>query len=265
MDLREAHLNPAARHPWEIARLRFFRGLLAEAGILATTHTWLDVGAGDAWFATSLLPDLPHDARITCLDAGYDDHRAEELRARLPDRVALVQARPGRAFGLVTLMDVLEHVEDDRGLLRAVVTENVQPQGWLLMSVPAWQPLYTRHDAFLHHHRRYSPAQARAVLQDAGLQIVKAGGLFHSLLLPRALTRLREALRPPRATRTPDEGHQPEIAWHHGPLLTGTVQAALGLDNALSAALARAGIEAPGLTYWALCRRAAPEKDRTAG
>ena len=66
MDLIERHGAARGRHPWEIARARFFLRLLDRLGCLATTPSWLDVGAGDAWFAEQLRPLLPDEASLVC-------------------------------------------------------------------------------------------------------------------------------------------------------------------------------------------------------
>src|SRR5439155_749418 len=63
-----------------------------------------------------------------------------------------------------------------------------------------WMALYNDHDAWLRHHRRYAPAGAARLVADAGLAIVRRGGLFHSLILPRYLgTLLRRRERPAAA------------------------------------------------------------------
>jgi hypothetical protein len=250
VDLRETGDLP--RHPWEIARMRFFRAVLRRETAGTPLRLVLDGGAGDAWFARQLLDDLPLEAQIRCWDTGYTDETESAMRAWLPERIRLVREQPAMPHDLVTLLDVLEHVEDDRGFLDAVVRESLHPDGFLLMSVPAWQGLYTRHDTFLQHHRRYAPAQAKALLHDAGLDVVQHGGLFHSLLAPRALGKLHELL-----VELPQGQHQPGIAWRGGKALTAAVLGALQADNAASHWLAQRGIELPGLSWWALCRRRA--------
>ena len=64
--------RPAAstRHPWELVRADFFERLLADHDLL-DARRWLDVGAGDAWFATELVERLPADATVTCWDINY--------------------------------------------------------------------------------------------------------------------------------------------------------------------------------------------------
>ena len=250
MDLREHH-STVQRHPWEVARLQFLTQILRDRGLLPQVHTVLDAGSGDAWFASSLKAMLADTSSITCWDSEYTPETMHELAANLPVGIALSATRPAVPHDLVLLLDVLEHVEHDRAFLTTLVQESLRPGGWLLFTVPAWQPLFSRHDTWLHHYRRYSPAGAQTVLREAGLEVLQAGGLFHSLLAPRLLTVAMERLRPPRTA------HAPTIAWRHGPALTHTVQSALAIDNALSRLAARAGLPLPGLSFWALARRPA--------
>ena len=133
----------------------------------------------------------------------------------------------------------------------------------MLVSVPAWDVLYGQHDLALKHFRRYQPAQCRALLHSAGLEIVRGGGLFHSLLLPRIVQRLGEAVRgtlgalknggPGDARSAPANLGE----WQGGPWVTAAVTCALAIDTRVTETLARSGREWPGLSYWALCRRAA--------
>lgn len=246
MDLREASGASVRRHPWEVARFRFFAQTLRDAAVLANARRVLDVGSGDAWFSRGLLPLLPPGARIDCVDSEYD---AEALAAPQPPGLALHRTRPEGKYDLVVLLDVLEHVREDRAFLSELVDDALVDGGRVLLSVPAWQPLFTAHDTFLHHFRRYSPSQARDVIEAAGLRVDTSGGLFHSLLAPRALEKARERLQGP-----PDRV-DPGIAWPHGAGLTHVVQAALRVDNAASRWLAKAGVQAPGLSWWALCHK----------
>lgn len=243
-DLRESPHATAPRHPWETARLRFFTRALADAGVLTTARRVLDVGAGDAFLARSLLPRLSPGAEIHCVDTGYPiESPGDPL---LPTGLHLHHDLPPGPFDLILLLDILEHVEDDAAFLQNLL-ERLRPNGRVLVSVPAWQPLFTSHDAALLHHRRYAPQQARAVLATVGLRVLSSGGLFHGLLLPRVLTLVSERLRPP-ATPQPTA-----LAWRHGGLVTGAVQAVLAADNAVSRWGARTGADLPGLSWWALC------------
>ncbi len=244
MDLRETGEQP--RHPWELARLEFFVAALRRHGLLGRPVSLLDVGSGDAWFSSQVAGLLPAGSHISCLDPGYDEATLQRLQEQVPPMLSLHREPPPGQFDAVVLLDVLEHVADDRGFLQSIVASSLRPGGLAVISVPAWQALFTQHDTFLHHHRRYSPALARQVTKAAGLQLLESGGLFHSLLLPRALGKLREAALGAAEDTTPS------IAWNHGPLLTKAVLGALQVDGAVSQLLARTGLSVPGLSWWAV-------------
>ena len=249
MDLLERPTEASRRHPWEVSRFRFFRRVLNDAGALRTTRRVLDVGSGDSWFSRSLMPSFPADTQLTCWDANYDATVIASLAKEAGPRIEFVSQRPSGRFDLAMLLDVLEHVEHDAAFLQSVVRENLAPGATVLVSVPAWPSLFTAHDARLRHHRRYTPEAGEALLTGAGLEVIQRGGLFHSLLVPRVLEKVREVLRPPTST-----AHVPSLTWRGGALATGLVEWSLAADNQLSLFASRLPSQLPGLTWWALCR-----------
>jgi SAM-dependent methyltransferase len=97
------------------------------------------------------------------------------------------------AFDLAVCLDVIEHLQDDRGALREL-RRVVAPGGALLVTVPAYQWLWSGHDEVNHHHRRYNRATLERAAREAGWECAVATH-FNSLLLPvaialRALDRL---------------------------------------------------------------------------
>ena len=248
MDLVELPDRPVTRHPWEEARFRFFHRVLERSLALDVARTVLDVGAGDAWFASQLATRRPA-LRIVCWDTGY----TPELLAShaLQDRagVRLVVERPRTWFDVLLLLDVLEHVADDHGLLGTLVRENLCAGGYALISVPAWPLLFSSHDVRLRHERRYTPAAARVLVRGAGLEIVRTAGLFHSLLVPRALEVVREHLT--RRTHPPPDIGQ----WNGSPTVTTLIRWLLEFDARLSLIQSRLPASLPGLSWWALCRK----------
>src|SRR4051794_23341958 len=104
MDLRERAASATNRHPWELVRADFFEGLLADHHLL-DARRWLDVGAGDAWFATELVGRLPADATVACWDINYTSDDLAAL-GRDDQRVVLAAERPAARFDRITLLDV---------------------------------------------------------------------------------------------------------------------------------------------------------------
>ena len=81
----------------------------------------------------------------------------------------------------VTMLDVLEHLPDDKCAL-SEVARILKPGGVLVLSVPAYQHLWSAHDEALHHFRRYERTQLSRVLRGAGLKIEKLS--FAMSLMP---------------------------------------------------------------------------------
>ena len=78
---------------------------------------------------------------------------------------------------IVLAMDVLEHIHDDYLALKE--WENaLKPNGLLLISVPAFQHLWSSHDIFLRHHRRYNKKEISELVNSTGLQTIKLNYIF---------------------------------------------------------------------------------------
>jgi hypothetical protein len=248
VDLIERASTTARRHPWETARASFVIELLARRGLLLTGRNWLDVGAGDAWMADQLVTRLPQHASITCWDINYD---ADEPPANDP-RITLVRDEPEARFDRILMLDVIEHVANDRAFVQNIIDQRLERSGAVLVTVPAHASLFSAHDTALRHFRRYSPRVARGVLRDAGLTVVADGGLFASLMPPRALQvwRERSAKRSGAATDATEVGVG---AWTGGVFTTQVLERVLRADARASLALDRASLSMPGLSYWALC------------
>jgi len=98
--------------------------------------------------------------------------------AALPD----LSAWPPDHFDLVALLDVLEHVPDDRSALKSI-RERLKPGGKLLVTVPANKWMWSAHDVAHHHHRRYGRDELRRVAIECGFEIDLLSP-FNSLLFP---------------------------------------------------------------------------------
>ncbi len=242
--------RPFVRHPWERARGAFFVDLLVRRLAPRRARTVLDVGAGDGWFSRQLLARLATAATVTCWDVGYTAEILERLAVRPDRRMSFTAERPAGRFDAILLLDVLEHVEDDRGLLAALVEDSLAPEGLVLAAVPAWPWLYTRHDVRLSHVRRYSPGRFRELLAGSGLRPLSSGGLFLSLAFVRLLAKLREVvIGDARAEVRP-------LEWRHGELGARVLEGILRADGLAGRLAASGGITLPGLSLWAVCRGA---------
>jgi 2-polyprenyl-3-methyl-5-hydroxy-6-metoxy-1,4-benzoquinol methylase len=150
------------------------------------------------------LPPLAHILEIGCgtghnlaMLSGFgdvdaieiDDHSRDIASQRLGRDVGAspLPALDGvadQSYDMVAILDVLEHVEDDRAALKAIA-RRLRPGGTILITVPQHPWMWSGHDIANHHFRRYTKATLRRAISDAGLKITMLES-FNSLLFPLA-------------------------------------------------------------------------------
>jgi len=172
-------------HFWFRARAEIVLALLEPR--LAPGMRVLDAGCGTGL----LLSRLPAGVALAGLDASERalEHARHRLDARRADlrRGALPAdpAFPPASFDWILLTDVLEHLDDDSASL-AVLRGLLKPGGRLLLTVPAFRWLWTKHDEEHGHRRRYVRRELAARLAGAGLAVEKLT-YYNALLLPLVL------------------------------------------------------------------------------
>ena len=140
----------------------------------------LDVGAGSGFFSRHLLERTTAENAL-CVDIGYPADRDDSVAGK-PVRY---RSDTGPTdCDLVLMMDVLEHVDDDRWLVRHYA-EKVPSGAHFLVTVPAFEFLWSGHDVFLEHKRRYRLPAIETALRDAGLEIVR-GSYYFGFVFPLA-------------------------------------------------------------------------------
>ena len=172
-----------ATHWWYRARREVLAALIERKVPLPETARILEIGCGTGHNLAML-------GRFGTVDALEMDGAAravasKRLGRRVGDaRLPELPGVPERHYDLIALLDVLEHVEDDRAALRSIAGR-LKPGGRILLTVPAFQWMWSAHDVVNHHHRRYSRSGLRAAAADAGLRVEHLSW-FNSLLFPIA-------------------------------------------------------------------------------
>jgi len=156
--------------------------------------TIVDVGSGSGFFAISLEKLFPGQiGKVYLVDINYTP---EEIAATAGTKIEKTLAIPPQIENsLVILMDVLEHIEDDLGMLRSI-KKNSQGANHFFITVPAFQSLWSGHDDYLGHYRRYKIPTLRSVLTKAGFNTHAAyylyGSLFPMVWTVRQISNLRK-------------------------------------------------------------------------
>lgn len=251
MDLLEATGIVGPRHPWEQARLSAVAQLVRRAALQSPSV--IDVGCGDGFVIRGLRERFAFSRAV-----GLDVHLTKRLCADLSspgmDFVSELEEKPENRFELLLLLDVLEHVEEPAEFLGELVRERLDPGGCAILTVPAFQSLYSHHDRELRHFRRYTSRQLVREAEGAGLKVEDAGYFFATLLPLRAFGVVTERLGG-GAKGNVGEGDVGVGGWDHGAFVTRSLTAWLRADAIFCLALRRFGIRVPGLSGWALCRK----------
>jgi 2-polyprenyl-3-methyl-5-hydroxy-6-metoxy-1,4-benzoquinol methylase len=145
----------------------------------------LDVGAGSGFFSHHLLTHTAA-SEAWCVDISYS---ADSSATTAGKPVHYRRGIETIEADLVLLMDVLEHVDDDLGLLKMYV-DKVPSGSRFLMTVPAFQFLWSGHDDFLEHKRRYTLAQFETLARAAGLSVQRGAYYFGAVFPIAAALRL---------------------------------------------------------------------------
>lgn len=255
MDVSEATRQTPhhGRHPWETARFRVIEFFIQKKLKGEHRHV-LEIGSGDAYISRSLAAKHPA-TRFSCIDIAYTDEFLSTLQTTPhADRIhyfksAALFESANTPADLILLPDVLEHAEDDNGLLGFATKNTVStPEAEFLITAPAFQILFSHHDRQLKHHRRYSRRQLEQLCLNKHLQIITSGYFFCSLLPLRWINKWMEKYNSGNKEVSIDN-------WAGSDSLTRFISLILWFDFKACHVLRKAGIVVPGLSCYCLCKK----------
>ena len=201
--LMKATLELDDRHWWYRGRRRIIRAELDRLA-LAPGARILDAGCGSGRTLEELVAygevqgiELDPGAAGLAISRGVGEVQIGRLE-ELP-------WEDGQ-FDLITCLDVIEHTPDDRVTLSELRRVS-KPGAFLLVTVPAYQGLWSTHDVANHHYRRYSRARMRAAAGEAGWRVQRMTSFNGLLLGPAAAVRLAER----RRLNQPVADHKPNV------------------------------------------------------
>lgn len=251
MDLLEITDNKN-RHPWEIARKIVVNKFINR--IEKKNIKLLDVGSGDAYLADSFTKKNL-DVHSYCVDTEYTPTLINEIeKAFKNDNLNLYSSLNDvevDTIDIVTLLDVIEHVPRDVDFLndiikRAYISDNT----YFIITVPAFQTLFSRHDELLRHYRRYNLQQIKKKVIQCNLKLIDSGYFFSVLIFPRLLQLFIEKAQLKKNKELGNLG-----TWKGGKLITAIVKNILLLDYEIGRVFKLLGINLPGLSCYIICKK----------
>lgn len=203
MDQRliRAHLEVDEHHWWFRGRRRIVRAELDRLPLPANAQI-LDAGCGSG----RTLQELADYGQVFGIELDDDAAAFAASRGLGPVRAGRLEELPWEdaTFDLITSLDVVEHTPEDRVAL-AELRRVSKPGGWLLLTVPAYQGLWSAHDVANHHYRRYNRATLARAAREAGWSVKRMSYFNSAFLAPAAVVRLAQ-----RGRRLED-GHRPNL------------------------------------------------------
>jgi SAM-dependent methyltransferase len=175
------------RHWWWRSRERF---VLRELDRIRPDEGWdriLDVGCGDGL----LFPELAKRGRVEGVEPDPATGTSQRSEGPIHRCAFTSDFDPGHQYGLILMLDVLEHLEKPDESISAVF-KLLKPGGIFLLTVPAFQLLWTRHDEINRHRTRYRRRELEDELRNGGFEVVESRYFFVWVAVAKLVTRFKE-------------------------------------------------------------------------
>jgi len=184
----KATLAVDEHHWWYRGRRRVIRAELDRLGVLPGARV-LDAGCGSG----RTMEELVDYGEVSGIELNEDAAQLARDRELGEVVVGRLEDLPwdDETFDLITCLDVIEHVPNDVEAL-VELRRVARPGAWLLVTVPAYQSLWSRHDEANHHYRRYERASLRRAAASAGWEVTRLSSFNSLLLAPAAAVRLAQ-------------------------------------------------------------------------
>ncbi len=194
------------RHFWFRARNHLIAAVVSRlvAG-LSPGYRVLEVGCGTG-NTLRVLEQVCTNGHVMGMDLFREGMAFARQRVTCPLVQGDMQRPPFRdGFDVIGLFDVLEHLPDDRQVLRDLHAMLV-PGGTLFLTVPAYPSLWSYFDEASCHYRRYVPAELVRKLEDTGYRVAHLtpymASLFPLMWVGRRVAALTKRDPAPTRNRT---------------------------------------------------------------
>lgn len=184
MKIIEDMANGQSSHWWFMTRTQIIGNMIHHL-FKRKDLSILEIGSGTG----ACIPTLQQYGTVAviepdpiCREYLLKHFSVKAIHGSLPDNIPLCSLEK---YDLICLFDVLEHIEDDKNAL-AALKPLLTPNGRIIVTVPAYQWLWSTLDTLSHHKRRYNAKQIHNTVEKTGLMVTRLS-YFNCILLPVAI------------------------------------------------------------------------------
>lgn len=204
MDLKELESGVDQSTHWyyqskKVPLFRYFKKVAKEAGRKITV---IDFGSGSGFFAYELheaFPEMIED--VLLIDIGYSKEELESTKNAPVKKLHYIPE--GIDNCIVIMMDVLEHIEDDYAIIEDI-KRRVGKNSWYFITVPAFMSVWSTHDVYLGHYRRYTIPMLSKLMSHYNCTISQRYYIFASIFplvwLVRKLKKNEKNMKAPESS-----------------------------------------------------------------
>ena len=186
----------ADKHWWNLGRRNIIAQMIEKLVVLPKEAQILEIGCGTGIHLEMLaefgqVRAMEMDSNIRDFALKKTNQRFEIKDGSCPDKIPFET----KSFDLICMFDVLEHIEQDQETL-IVLKKLLKENGYIMITVPAYQWLWSVHDDINHHKRRYSSRSFCGLIQGLEFDLIKLS-YFNTFLFPLAvIAKLKDRLVP---------------------------------------------------------------------
>ncbi len=181
MDIKELEsgVDPKIHWYYQSKKIPLYRFVKKIYRRLGKPLTIIDFGAGSGFFSYDLEEHHPEmTEKFFLVDTEYTDKELSDTKGQKIEKCREMPANV--EFAVVIMMDVLEHIEQDEAVLNHIKSKCRQ-HCYFFITVPAFMSLWSGHDVYLGHYRRYRISTLRNLLKNVNFQITSISYLFGSI------------------------------------------------------------------------------------
>jgi SAM-dependent methyltransferase len=224
------------QHPWILSREKCLLNIINKGNL----RNFADIGVNDMYYTKKIRTFAK--GNVYAVDIFFPES------GLIKDGIICINdisKLPEGEIDCIVMMDVLEYIEDDKGFFINAV-KKLKKGGIILLTVPAWQFLFSAHDIRSRHLRRYDKQRLFEVINQENIKIQK-WHYFYTILF---FTRLMGMLKKEKYAGN-------EIKWKYQTknIITQIVKLILDVDFTINKILDKVFIHPPGLSMLAVCKK----------